>query len=70
MKLEKYLQENNIKKKDFVRHIRRYNLCRGFNYTSLKRYLDGVITPPLKFILLTKKITNNQVDFNDWINKE
>ena len=70
MKLEKYLQENNIKKKDYIRHIRRYNCYRSFNYTSLKRYIDGVITPPLKFILLTKKITNNQVDFNDWINKE
>ena len=70
MKLEKYLQENNIKKKDYIRHIRRYNCYRSFNYTSLKRYLDGVIIPPLKFILLTKKITHNQVDFNDWINKE
>ena len=70
MKLEKYLQENNIKKKDFIRDIRRYNLYRGFNYVARKRYLDGVITPPLKFILLTKKITNNQVDFSDWINKE
>ena len=70
MKLEKYLQENNIKKKDYIRHIRRYNCYRSFNYTSLKRYIDGVIIPPLKFILLTKKITNNQVDFNDWINKE
>lgn len=70
MKLGKYLQENNIKKKDFIRHVRRYNLFHGFNYVSLKRYLDGVITPPMKFILLTKKITNNQVDFSDWVNKE
>lgn len=70
MKLEKYLKENNIKKKDFIRHIRRYNFYRGFNYTSLKRYLNGVITPPMKFILLTKKITNNQVDFDDWINNK
>ena len=70
MKLEEYLKENNIKKKDFIRYIRRYHLCLGFNYKSLKKYIYSVITTQLKFILLTKKITNNQVDFSDWVNKE
>lgn len=70
MKLEEYLKTNKIKIKDFIRHIKRFKGFRTFNYMSFKRYKDGIITPPLKFILLVKKITNNQVDYEDWINKE
>lgn len=70
MRLEEYIKTNKIKVKDFIRHIKRFKDFRTFNYMSFKRYKDGITTPPLKFILLVKNITNNQFDYEDWINKK